>query len=185
MNDESQTPRQAEINDLAIILSELATLDPLEDRPLKILLSDDEQFRNLAEMLSGEEFSPGILVQMNGEIVLTTGGKLIRADSLRGAGTALVNIDGQIIARDFPLKRHIFYTSVIYASGIEKGGKWDELKPVFSIVIYKDKGDAKLFEKATLAGDLIKTDDDSKQLTMIAVNTAKWKDAETEEGGLT
>jgi len=81
----------------------------------------------------------------------------------------------------FPIKRHIFYTAAIYASGIQKGDEWDNLKPVFSIVLYKNKGDAKLFERAALTGDLIKTSDDSKQLSMIAINTAKWKDAESKD----
>jgi len=169
------------MNGDSILLSELATLDPLEDHPLKIMLSDDDQFKKLAEAFSGETFTPGKYFQMNGEIVLTTGGKLIRVDSLREASEAFINIEGQELASGFPLKRHIFYAAAIYANGIKEGGKWSDLKPVFVIVIYKNKSGTKLFEKATLVGDLIKTDDDSKQFTLIAINTAKWKDAETEE----
>ena len=118
---------------------------------------------------------------MNGEIVLTANGRLIRTDVLRDTDIALFNLEGQIKAADFPLKRHLFYAAVIYASSLQKGDAWEKLKPVISIVIYKDKGDAALIEKGAFSGDLFKTEDDRKQQTLIAVNTAKWKDAPTTE----
>ena len=163
------------------IIKELATLDPLDDRAFRIFLSDDVQFTLLAEAFSGETLDGEKIVHMNGEIVLTAKGKLIRADSLRDTDSAFINIDGQIKTSDFPFKRHVFYTAAIYANGIKQGGAWDSLKPVISIVIYKNKGDSDLFEKAALSGNLVKTEDDGKQLIMISVNTAKWKDAPNEE----
>ena len=163
------------------IINEIATLDPLSDRPFKILVSDDEQYKFLAESFSGEIIGDEQIIQMNGEIVLTIGGRLVRTDATRGATAAVFNIESQIIAKDFPLKRHVFYTAVIYASGIQKSDPWDKLKPVISIVIYKSKDDAPLIEKGAFAGELFKTDDDRKQLTLIAVNTAKWRDAPTEK----
>jgi len=179
MNEENQCTSQI-VSEIAI-LKELATLDPLSDRPFKVLISDDEQFTLLAESFSGETLDGEKIVHMNGEIVLTAGGRLIRMDALRGTDTALFNIEGHQITEDFPLKRHIFYTAVIYAHGLQKGDAWEKLKPVISIVVYKDKGDVALIEKCALSGDLLKTDADRKQLIMIAVNTAKWKDAPTEE----
>ncbi|MCL2200096.1 MAG: hypothetical protein FWB80_14380 [Defluviitaleaceae bacterium] len=165
----------------ADILKELSTLDPLDDRAFRIFISDDEQFTLLAEAFSGEALDGEKIIHMNGEIVLTANGRLIRTDALRGTATAFFNMEGQIETADFPLKRHIFYTAVIYANGIQKGDTWEKLKPVISIVIYKDKTETALIEKGTFYGDLFKTDNDRKQMTLIAVNTAKWKDAPTEE----
>jgi len=180
MNDENQ-PLSQNVNEIDI-LREIATLNPLDDRAFKLLVSDDEQFMFLAEALSGETIGDGKFINMNGEIVLTVKNKATRVDILRGTDTAFFNLEGQIVTADFPLKRHIFYTAAIYAHELEKGDKlWEKLKPVISIVIYKDKGDLPLFENATLHGSLMKTDDDRKQLTLIAVNTAKWKDAPTEK----
>jgi len=163
------------------ILKELATLDPLDDRAFRIYISDDDEFAFLAKSLSGESLDGETIIHMNGEIVLTANGRLIRTDALRSTISTFFNIEGQIKTEDFPLTRHIFYTAVIYANGIQKGDAWNQLKPVISIVIYKDKGEADLFEKATLEGSLIKTDADRKHLTLIAVNTAKWKMAPSEE----
>lgn len=164
------------------ILKELATLDPLDDGAFKMLVSDDDEFIFLAESISGETINDDKIIHMNGEILSTVKGKAIRADSLRGTSFALFNMEGQVKASDYPVKRHIYYTAAIYAHELEKGDKsWEKLKPVISIVIYKHKGDAPLFENATLSGSLMKTDDERKQLTLIAVNTAKWKDAPTEE----
>ena len=163
------------------ILKELATLDPLDDRAFQIYVSDDEEFKFLAEALSGESLDGEKIIHMNGEIVLTANRRLIRTDALRSTISAFFNIEGQIKTEDFPLARHIFYTAVIYANGIQKGDGWDQLKPVISIVIYKDKGEAALFEKAALDGSLMKTEADRKHLSLIAVNTAKWKTAPTEE----
>ena len=177
MTDENKPMPYDEID----ILKELATLDPLDDRAFKILASDDEQFKTLAESFSGEVLGDEKIIHMNGEIVLTANGRLIRVDSLRDTTAAFINMDGQIKAEEFPFKRHVFYTALIYANGIQKGDSWEKLKPVISIVIYKDKSEAALIEKASLIGTLVKTDDDGKQLTLISVNTAKWKTAPTEE----
>jgi len=179
MTDENK-PMPPNISEVDI-LKELATLDPLDDRAFRILASDDEQFKVLAESFSGETLDGEKIIHMNGEIVLTANGRLIRTDVLRDTDVALFNLEGQIKTADFPLKRHIFYTAVIYASSLQKSDQWEKLKPVISIVIYKDKGDAALIEKGTFSGDLFKTDDDCKQQTLIAVNTAKWKDAPTDE----
>jgi len=177
MNNENKPLPQNEID----ILKELATLDPLDDRAFRIYVSDDEEFSFLAESISGESLDGEKIIHMNGEIVLTANGRLIRTDALRGTATTFFNMESQIETDDFPLARHIFYTAVIYANGIQKGDSWDKLKPVISIVIYKDKGEAALFENAALAGTLMKNDADRKHLTLIAVNTAKWKTAPTEE----
>ena len=179
MSDENK-PMPQNVNEIDI-LKELSTLDPLDDRAFKILVSDDEQFKLLAESFSGEALDDEKIIHMNGEIVLTANGRLIRVDTLRDTSVAVINMDGQIKADEFPFKRHVFYTSLIYANGIQKGDTWDKLKPVISIVVYKDKGEAALIQKASLSGTLIETDDDGKQLTLISVNTAKWKTAPTEE----
>ena len=163
------------------ILQELATLDPLDDRAFAILASDDEQFKLMAEAFSGKALDDGKLININGEFVLSANGRLIRLDSLRDATSEFFNLEGQIQTSKFPFKRHIFYSAFIYINGIQKGDEWDKLKPVTSIVIYKNKGDADLIETASLSGTLVKTNDDVNQLTLIAVNTAKWKDAKSEE----
>jgi len=179
MHDENQ-PLSQNVSEVDI-LKELATLDPLDDRAFKILASDDEQFKVLAELFSGETLDGEKIINMNGEIVLTIEGRLIRVDILRDTDTAFINLDAQIKTSDFPFKRHVFYTAAIYAHGIQKSDSWEKLKPVISIVIYKDKGEAALYQKASLTGTLIETEDDGKQLTLISVNTAKWRDAPTEE----
>jgi len=88
---------------------------------------------------TGESLDGEKIIHMNGEIVLIANGRLIRTDALRGTASSFFNMESQIETDDFPLARHIFYTAVIYASGIQKGDSWDKLKPVISIVIYKDK----------------------------------------------
>ena len=163
------------------ILLELATQDPLDDRAFKILLSDDEQFVTLAEAFSAERLDADSIVDINGEIVLTVKGRLIRLDTLRDTNIAYINIEGQIEPALFPYKRHLFHGTVVYTTGIQKSESFQNLKPVISIVVYKKKSDAKLIENASMAGDLIKTDDDKKQLVLIAINTEKWQDAESEE----
>jgi len=114
-------------------------------------------------------------------VPLTRQTLLPSVDILRDTDIAFINLDAQIKTSDFPFKRHVFYTAAIYAHGIQKSESWEKLKPVISIVIYKNKGESSLFQKANLAGTLVETEDDGKQLTMISVNTAKWKDAPTEE----
>ena len=52
------------------------------------------------------------IIYMNGEIVLTIKGKMIRLDALRDTNGAFINIDGQIKTNDFPFKRHVLYASV-------------------------------------------------------------------------
>ena len=163
------------------ILQELATLDPLDDRAFAILASDDEQFRLMAEAFSGKALDDDKLININGELALTVKGRLIRLDSLRDTTSGFFNLEGQVQASKFPFKRHVFYSAFIYVNGIQKGGAWDDLKPVISIVIYKNKGDAHLMETASLTGTLAKTEDEINQLTLIAVNTAKWKDAKSED----
>ena len=162
------------------ILKELATLDPLEDRAFKILLSDDTQFALLAEAFTGKNLYDERLININGEIALTVNGRLVRLDTLRDTGEGYINVESQIVAADFPFKRHVFHSAIVYINGIQKGDSWQSLKPVTSIVVYKDKGDAKLIETGCLAGDIVKTNDDSQQLCLIAVNTKKWRDAESD-----
>ena len=163
------------------ILKELATLDPLEDRAFKILLSDDTQFALLAEAFSGQKIDEDSIIDINGEIVMSVKGRAIRLDSLRDTNEGYLNMEGQIIATDFPFKRHVFHSAAIYVNGIQKGDSWHDLKPAISIVVYKDKGDAKLIRIATLTGDLIESEDDSKQLRLIAINTKRWHDAKSDE----
>ena len=161
------------------VLQLLATLNPLEDRPLKLLLSDAEQFRLLAEEITEEPLGDDEIVDINGEIVFTKNGKAIHADTLRLTGKGFFNIDGQMRAVDFPYNRHMFYGSAIYVNGLPAGGDWVGLKPVTSIVLYKDKGETPLLAKATMAGSLIQSDAEAKQLTLVAVNTKKWREART------
>ena len=161
------------------ILKELATLDPLEDRAFKILLSDDAQFALLAEAFTGQKIDEDCIIDINGEIVFTVKGRLIRLDSLRDTSLGYVNMEGQIVATDFPYKRHIFHSAAIYVNGIQKSDSWQDLKPVVSIVVYKDKGEASLIETAFMSGDLVKGEDDRKQLHLVAINTKKWNDAKS------
>ena len=147
MTDENQSLPQ-NTGDMSDILRELATLDPLDDRALKILLSDDEQFTLLAEALSGKSLDEDKIININGELVLSVKGRLIRLDALRDTSAGYINIEGQIEASDFPFKRHVFHGAFIYVSGLQKSETWQSLKPVTSIVIYKDKGQAGFIEKA-------------------------------------
>ena len=163
------------------ILKDLATLDPLDDRALKILLSDDEQFVKLAEAFMEQKLDEDSIVDINGELTLSVKGRLIRLDALRDTNLGFINMEGQIESSSFPFKRHLFYGAFIYATGIQKSDSFHDLKPVVSIVVYKEKGEAELIDKAYLAGGLVKTEDDSKQLTLIAINTKKWREAPTEE----
>ena len=163
------------------ILKELATLDPLDDRAFKLLLSDDEIFSALAESIQGKKLDVDSIVDINGEMVVTIKGKVIRLDSLRVTNMEYINMEGQTDPALFPYKRHLYYAAVIYAMSLQKSESYHDLKPVTSIVVYKKKPEANLMEKASMAGDLIKTDSDKSQLTLIAINTEKWSDAPTEE----
>jgi len=163
------------------LLKYLATLNPLDDRAFKILLSDVEQYKNLAEAFTGKTLDEASIIDMKNEIVLSVKGRLIHLDALKDTDIGHINMEAQMIAIGFPFKRHVFHGAATYVNGIQKGDKWEMLKPTTSIVIYKDKGDAELMEDATLSGKLIKTDDDRNQLTLIAINSKKWKDAKTEE----
>ena len=108
MNTKSSQKIQS-INEFDI-LNELATLNPLDDRAFKILASDDEQFALMTKFFSGEDLTGEKIIHMNGKIMLTANGRLIRADSLRSTVAAVFNIESQMEVNKFPLKRHIFYT---------------------------------------------------------------------------
>jgi len=163
------------------LLQELATLNPLDDRAVKILLSDKEQFKALSDTLLEQNLDEDKIISINGEIVYSVKGRLVYLDSLHDTDLGYVNMEGQMEAAHFPIKRHIFYGAFVYVNGIQKSDSWDKLKPSICIVIYKDKGDAAAIETAALAGTLIKSDDAKKQLQFMAVNTKKWRDVESEE----
>jgi len=163
------------------LLQELATLNPLDDRAIKILLSDKEQFQALAEALLEQKLDGDKIISINGEIVFSVKGRLIRFDALHDTDIGYVNTEGQMETADFPFKRHVFHVSYAYANGIQKSESWDKLKPAISIVIYKDKGSDDVIETATLHGKLIKSEDDEKQLQLMAVNSKKWRDVASEE----
>ena len=169
------------LNDREIILQELATLNPLDDRAFRILLSDDEQFIVLAEALLGQKLDEDKIININGEIVLSVKGRLIRLDALRDTNIGYVNMEGQMDASDFPFKRHVFHGAFVYVNGIQKSGSWNELKPAISIVVYKDKGGDAVIETASLSGSLVKSSNDKNQLQLMAVNSKQWKEAESEE----
>ena len=69
------------MNNREIILQELATINPLDDRAFRILLSDKEQFKALYEALLGEALNEDKIISINGEIVFSVKGRLIRLDS--------------------------------------------------------------------------------------------------------
>ena len=169
------------LNSRESILQELATLNPLDDRAFRILLSDNEEFKALSEALLNKKLDEDKIVSINGEIVFSVKGRLMRFDILRDTDMGFINIEGQMNATDFPFKRHVFHGAFAYANGIQKSESWDKLKPAISIVIYKDKGDSAVVETATLLGSLIKSDDDKNQLQLMAVNSKKWRDVESEE----
>ena len=162
-------------------MQELATLNPLDDRAFRILLSDNEQFKVLSEALLEQKLDEDKIISINGEIVFSVKGRLLRFDALHDTDIGYVNTEGQMDAADFPIKRHIFHGAFVYVNGIQKSESWDKLKPAISIVIYKDKGDDGVIETATLHGSLIKSDDIKNQLQLMAVNSKKWRDIESEE----
>jgi len=168
-------------NDRESILQELATLNPLDDRAFKILLSDDEQFAVLLEAFLGKKLDEDKIININGEVVLSVKGRLIRLDALRDTDIGYVNMEGQMDATGFPFKRHVFHGAFVYVNGIQKSGSWGELKPAISIVVYKDKGSDDAIETASLCGSLIKSDNDKKQLQLMAINSKQWRNVESEE----
>ena len=163
------------------IIKEIATQDPLDDRAFKILLSDDEIFTALATSIRGSRLDEDSIIDINGEMVFTVKGRVIRLDTLRATSMEYINIEGQIDPALFPYKRHLYYSAVIYAMSLQKSESFHDLKPVTSIVVYKKKPGTNLMETAHMYGNLIKTDSDKNQLTLIAINTEKWRDAPTEE----
>ena len=162
-------------------MQELATLNPLDDRAFKILLSDDDQFIALSEAFLEEKLDQDKIININGEIVLSVKGRLIRLDALRDTNVGYINIEGQMDAMDFPFKRHVFHGAYVCINGIQESDSWDNLKPTISIVVYKDKGGNAVIETAALAGNLIKSDDDKKQLQLVAVNSKQWRSVESKE----
>jgi len=180
MNDGNQPLSQPTV-DIEKIIKQLVTLNPLDDRAFKKLLSDVEQFKNLAEAFTGKTLDEANIIAIKDEIFLSVKGRLIHLDSLHSTDVAYVNMEGQMKAADFPFKRHVFHGAATYVSELEKSDDWQILKPAISIVVYKDKGDAELMEDASFSGKLVKTEDDRNQLLLIAVNSKKWKDAQSEE----
>lgn len=169
------------LNNPVDILKDLATLEPLNDKALKILLSDDEHFRELAEACLDKKIAEGDLLDINGELLFSVKGKLVRLDSVRRTIDGLINIEGQTDQYKFPFKRHLYYWAAMYVSELPEGAEYKDLKSAISIVVYKDKGDTELIEKAYLRGELVKTEDDSSQLNLVAINTKKWRSAPTEK----
>ena len=169
------------LNNRESILQELATLNPLADRALKILPRDKEQFVALSEALLEQKFDEDKIISINGEIVFSVNGRLIHFDALHDTDIGYVNTEGQMDATGFPFKRHVFHASFAYANGIQKSESWDILKPAISIVIYKDKGESAVIETAALSGSLIKSEDEKNQLQLVAVNSKRWRDVESAE----
>ncbi|MCL2404187.1 MAG: hypothetical protein FWC92_01440 [Defluviitaleaceae bacterium] len=157
------------LNNRESILQELATLNPLDDRAFRILLSDNEQFKVLSEAILEQKLDEDKIISINGEIVFSVKGRLLRFDALHDTDIGYVNTEGQMYTADFPIKRHIFHGAFVYVNGIQKSESWDKLKPAISIVIYKDKGNDSVIETATLHGSLIKSDDIKNQLQLMSI----------------
>ncbi|MCL1997455.1 MAG: hypothetical protein FWG65_01660 [Turicibacter sp.] len=155
-----------------------AERNPLNDGIFKIFLQADEMFIIIAEGSLGEKIgTEEQLIDINGEITLTAGGKVIRMDALRLAEMGAINVDGQVDTAKFPFVRHLYYGAAVYVHGLRSGDEYEKLRPVASIVVYKSKRGAALFEEAYLAGNLIKTAEERRQIRLVAVNAAKWREA--------
>jgi hypothetical protein len=162
------------------IMEQIQVVDPLDDKAFKILLSDDQCFKLIAESVLGITIPSDCIVSIQGEMSLSVNGKLIRIDNFRSTEKSVINMEAQNEAGKFTYKRHLFYGSIAYAFTLQSGQDYESLKPATSIVFYKDKGEAELIEHASLSGTLIKTEEERTMLILMAVNVKKWDEAKTE-----
>jgi predicted transposase/invertase (TIGR01784 family) len=162
------------------IMEQIQLVDPLDDKAFRILLSDDQCFKFIAESVLGITIQSDCIVSIQGEMSLSVNGKLIRMDNFKSAGNNVINMEAQNEASKFTYKRHLFYGSIAYAFTLQSGQDYESLKPATSIVFYKDKGEAELIEYANLSGSLIKNEEEKSMLILMAVNVKKWNEAKTE-----
>jgi len=165
---------------LSDILADIATRDIIRDGAFKIFLKNPELFGNVVEDITGDQLPDECEVLINGEIQLTVNGKAIQPDTLTVVETGTYNIEVQTKSSGFPFHRHLFYWATIYANSLKSGEDYKDLKPVVSIVIFKDKGGVNLREDAYLSGTLTAKAKAKNHLQLIAINAAKWKEAKNE-----
>ena len=154
---------------------------PLEDKAFKMFMNSEEWFKAVAGWILDDPLPDGELKKIDGELFLFVNTKYIRMDNFRESEAGVVNMEGQRNKYEFIFKRHLYYWALAYISPFQAGQKYEELKPAISIVIYEDNGDAAVIEKAYIAGPLAKSSGVEAQLTMIAVNAAKWQEAPSKE----
>ena len=162
------------------ILRDLETVNPLEDKAFRILLADTGVFSLVVNAITGDSIEPNCLYVFNNTIVLTVDGKGVVLDTVLESDGFIYNIEGQNEAKDFTFKRHLYYWAIIFVRQLESGGKYEDLKAVTSIVIYKDKGNSPNVRRIGLDGP---GDDPSSKnlLRLFSVNSKRWKESENEE----
>lgn len=155
--------------------------NPLEDRAFQIILKDYEIFKFVIESITGRSIQEKVIYQINQTLNFTVNGKEIRLDGAFDTDEILYNIEGQNKTSEFKFKRHLYYWSIIFASLLQKSDPYSKLKPVVSIVVYKDKGNKNdIIQEGSLTGNIFDTVEDKTLLSLISVNTSQWRKAENE-----
>ena len=165
--------------DYTPIIKELSEINPLEDKAFQILLSDYKIFSLIIKAITGDELSENHIYHFNQTILINVDNKEVRLDSIRRYIEGIYNIEGQNDARHFPFKRHLFYWSIICSNSLKTGQSYKELPKITSIVIYKDKGNKPLKQYAQLEGNIFDEESEKSLLTLISINSKRWKEAES------
>ena len=159
------------------LIEYLATVDPLEDRAFKIILSDESIFKRLIEAVAGDVIKEKeAFVSFNAGIVFRVKGKEVQLDTVRQTKEAIYNVEGQGKFKKFSFQRQLYYWSVVFAYSLSKGKEYETLIPVISIVVYRNTYLNKVRRKAKLTGDLLSSYEDENLLQMFSLCTANWRE---------
>ena len=170
------------INEILSAIDPLATVKPLNDTAFKLLLKYyDEIFNELTLYSTGKEAGTTIVNAIGSEACVYVGGKTSFFDHLRNTISGYIDFEGQNDRSKFPIQRHLFCWALIFVCQLKEGEDYIKVTPVTVIVFYKDRGKSKpLIQKANVTGDLF-ADEDTQYFNLIAVNTAKWFEADNQK----
>ena len=173
--------KQNDIDKILSTIDPLDTVHPLNDTAFKLALKYyDEIFNDLTLFTTGKEAGASTVNLIGSEACIYVGGKTAFFDHLRNTISGYFDFEGQNDRFKFPIQRHLFCWALIFVCQLKKGDDHIVVVPVTVIVFYKDRGKSKpLIQKATATGDLL-ADENTQYFNLIAVNTAKWYEADNQ-----
>ena len=126
-NDNNETAKNVQKNEnrkRAIRAAD--AVPPLDDKAFKKFLDNEEWFRAVAEWILEELLPDGELKRIGEEYFLFTNTKAIRMDNFRETSEGVVNMEGQIDAKKFIFKRHLYYWAMAYISPFQAGQPYEK-----------------------------------------------------------